>query len=577
MNISDPRFSNVSVIVERYTVEYTVKNNGDSGNGMATGEGLATSLGGSVVQSQAGSNILAVLLALDPSGVMLKLSQMLKIVSRLYYINMNYGDKLDGFLFGIRNLMPAHGDIDQDSEPYKRKWRGKLSKDKIPIDPWEISRTKSLLYIVMFMLNIALVLGSEVYSSFEIINQAQDGKLKQVKVPKALFYVLFYFPKVHLMVFNTVQLDFVLYGARAALHASNLSVGRLLLNYVILLCLSVDCLLFLQSVFEAPRWAKYVRRATPLYISAPKDKQGEQKDHTSNNNNSSLGTDKPQPEQLIDYDRTLAEIRVNYHLIELQCGLLRLQSSAVAYPLVRVCFVLQLLRNFWFQLVVVGGQYATGVALFILISIESSGLLYTLYTWLQHKHLNGVVILLMECLQRMFLLCFVSMAFWHHTSRFDEVVPASYQTSGIFVIILACATEYIMLLIYLTTVGVRMFRKRRDVKELEKIGVVADQKHTEFIKYKPPLENISMMSVSLPKNSTKELTSTPTRKLPPRLKMKLNIVNQGAQAGLVEGRRDPRKITVKATNKLRLKNTAGLKPNKPLATETALNQLADVM
>ena len=270
---------------------------------------------------------------------------------------------------------------------------------------------------------------------------------------------------------------------------------------------------------------------------------------------------------------------MNYHLIELQCGLLRPDVSAVIHPLVRTCFVLQLARNFWFQLAVVAGQYATGLLLLSLIAVESAGLLYTVAAWLRHRHLKGVVLLLMESLQRVFLVLFMSIAFWYHTTRFGERVPQSYQNAGIFVVILACATEYLMMMIYVGMLVRGLLKKRQDIKTLEKSGIKAQDKGPPFLRYVTQ-ESASLVSTTaIPApvmGSLGHLQKTNT--IPKRVKLKLRLKAATSKAPKAEKQEssgsDPQ-TSLKPKRQIKLKVPSRQK--KALLANKELSQIADIL
>ena len=58
------------------------------------------------------SVILMAITVIDPTGVLTRFSQMIKIVTKLYYININYGARLDTFLSRIGETFMTMKDPD---------------------------------------------------------------------------------------------------------------------------------------------------------------------------------------------------------------------------------------------------------------------------------------------------------------------------------------------------------------------------------------------------------------------------------------------------------------------------------
>ena len=58
-------------------------------------------------QSPAASEVINTAVSIDPTGLTTKASQVLKVLQRLSYMNINTGDKLGGFLDGVEKASPA--------------------------------------------------------------------------------------------------------------------------------------------------------------------------------------------------------------------------------------------------------------------------------------------------------------------------------------------------------------------------------------------------------------------------------------------------------------------------------------
>ena len=68
--------------------------------------------GKSILEVLIQTGIIILLLGADPSGTLVKLSQYLKTYNKLYFINVNYGKRLDTFLSRIGDMFKTINDED---------------------------------------------------------------------------------------------------------------------------------------------------------------------------------------------------------------------------------------------------------------------------------------------------------------------------------------------------------------------------------------------------------------------------------------------------------------------------------
>jgi hypothetical protein len=97
---------------------------------------------------------------LDPSGLIVRLCQILKIISKLYFININYGKRLEAFLSKTGTILPSARSTNRDQVYHTNSYEGKL--------------------------------------------------------------VMYYAQKVHLIIFNLVFIDFIWLATRTVLHSRSL-------------------------------------------------------------------------------------------------------------------------------------------------------------------------------------------------------------------------------------------------------------------------------------------------------------------------------------------------------------------
>ena len=133
----------------------------------------------------------------------------MKVVSKLFYINVNYGSKLGTFLGSIGDLFKTINDPDSSiKNVYNAKdYRGKLTLKRSPIDFVASFIDKLTFYLASWLLNMVN----------RFITQ------NRFKVKKWYLYVLYFAPKVHLIIFNLVFIDFFWVITRTLLHSRGLS------------------------------------------------------------------------------------------------------------------------------------------------------------------------------------------------------------------------------------------------------------------------------------------------------------------------------------------------------------------
>jgi len=127
------------------------------------------------------------LIALDPTGTFFRFTKTLQILSKLYFININYGKKQSDFLWLIHHTPEPkeapHLDV-YDSEVT----RGKLTQKSVALD--FISTLSWQVYVYLSSSIIALLLSL------------------RLPLPACMLHLVYYLDRVHLIIFNLVFIDF---------------------------------------------------------------------------------------------------------------------------------------------------------------------------------------------------------------------------------------------------------------------------------------------------------------------------------------------------------------------------------
>ena len=93
---------------------------------------------------------------MDPTGLTTKTSQLVRLYSRLYYLPINFGDKLKAFLESMEKM----GGTKRVVNYYLMKsleyvgWRGRLSEKAVALDFLFDFHWKILLYIILWVLRV---------------------------------------------------------------------------------------------------------------------------------------------------------------------------------------------------------------------------------------------------------------------------------------------------------------------------------------------------------------------------------------------------------------------------------------
>ena len=93
---------------------------------------------------------------MDPTGLTTKASQLVKLYNRLYYLPINFGQKLTTFMESIEKT----GGTKKAINYYLMKsleyvgWKGRLSEKAVALDFFMDFHWKILLYIILWVMRV---------------------------------------------------------------------------------------------------------------------------------------------------------------------------------------------------------------------------------------------------------------------------------------------------------------------------------------------------------------------------------------------------------------------------------------
>jgi hypothetical protein len=453
--------------------------------------------------SATGLAVMGAVLAADPTGAFFRFTKILQIVNKLYFININYGKRLEAFL-----AMSASPQVDVNGDPkrpeivYKaRSTRGKLSKYKI---------TLSGIALPLMMYKII------VYVLSWLVRGAKRLLLDNCLMGKVGIYSCYYANKVHLIIFNLVFIDFIWLAPRTLMHSRGLSWLKMNSTIFVMCLIAADLCLLLAHLLDDRIWRRALEHYTSLkeFCPAPELSSKEKRNDSSMNAlkkpdqpSEQDGPNQPQTKQ-INYKRTYFEIDFNVHLMDMATNTLSLTKDVYDSMIVRL-----LVAQLWFRVPLMGlfimtTQYANCFGITIMLSIELSKLFATIYAYLKYKYLKNIICLLMELSQATTFLAFCSCALLISPKRFDETISDIYQDAGIWIVIASCVAEYLLLLTYIGVAAYDFFKNRRMMKKMN-----VQRKQQSLIKYSEGSSSKPMQQAIQP---SKKYVSPLARRAPGR-------------------------------------------------------------
>jgi len=137
----------------------------------------------------------------DPTGLFTQFTQVLKLLNILYFINIDYGKTAELFFQQIGKSGASRKQGSDDKEAIQRNWRGKLSRKDVLGNYARVYYIRIIIYLSMWLLKAV----TRILIDFE------------VRIPKYMLVCVYYLPRVHLIVFNSVLMDLLFYGTRSLL------------------------------------------------------------------------------------------------------------------------------------------------------------------------------------------------------------------------------------------------------------------------------------------------------------------------------------------------------------------------
>jgi hypothetical protein len=459
-----------------------------------SGAAINSAMGSSLTSSSAFMPVMMTVVALDPTGVLMKFNQILKIINKLYFININYGTRLTAFLAAMGE---PTGDKkgSRDQVYHQQAYRGKLSSEGITFAFLASMNYKVFLYLASW--------------TFRLLSMVLSWR--QTRVAKWILYVIYFGSKAHLIIFNLVFIDFTWYGCHSLMHGRGQPIAEQVLVFVCLMLVCLDSVQVIALITSSSDWLYWVslmkkiesltlEEKKKMHFESLKQKRNKKrngiieekskkakddilktknKEHSLSDEDDSLEepSKKKTKAQPIDYQRTYEEIDSNPHMFQVASVNLSLLARVYLSPLARSLYLLHIGRTIAYQTLTLAGQYASGMCVGLLLAVEVYKISFSLFFYVKYKYLKNIICLLMEVMQSAFLAVFLLIAMILHPKSFDEIILDFYQDAGIWIVIASCVAEYLLLLTYIGVAAYDFFKNRKSrARALKKMQV-------SFIKY----------------------------------------------------------------------------------------------
>lgn len=421
-----------------------------------------------VAQSASSDSVIAytlvgIAVASDFSGTLMQFTKMIQMLNKLSYINLNYGSIMKSYL-SLSSSSYKRGSSNQ--QVYNTlNYRGKLSKEMVTLDVIGFMAMKLVVYRISFIVCYicrCLTRSSAVLS-------------------KGTIYLCHYSNKVHQVVFNLTFVDFVWLAPRTLMHSQKLALAKINIAFITSIMICVDFWYIYLHLTDNRVWRLALEYNT--FMKTLKSSKPEKTKITIGEK------DKKEDNKEIDYIKTYERVNMNSHFM-LSCTVnYSLSWSVYSSKLCRILLFYSYVRTALIPLVITVGQYCVVFCLIILIAIEIMRLFATLWAYLKYKHLKTSVSLLIEISQSAFLASFLILMLLIDEFVEGNDLNSSYQYVAVFIIIVSCATEYLMLVIYISINTYQFFRFRnlmkKDGLEKQKYQLIAYYKSDDSMIFFP--------------------------------------------------------------------------------------------
>ena len=314
----------------------------------------------------------------DPSGSLMKLSQMMKIYCRFRFFDVNYGAYLGSYFeFSAKKFDPPTSKPLNTIVQESNKYYGNLLWKKVALDIFEVNLIRVIFYGASWILKIL---------TFILLWRA----INSGKVGKAVAHMVSISQKIHMISLNSVAVDLIPYTLITLFHTRNISIIILSSSGVLLSLLIYDyCEIWSKGGFSIIKEFKdehILEQSSIATINYHQDQQIDgvvaTSDQTSN------------PQKTLDEKATIQKLRRNITIMQFCTNDLKQNQSFSQVSVLLMCNFSFLLKLSLMQVIFVAMAMNVIPGLAILILLEVLYLLMILVPYCKHIHLRSFLLLI---------------------------------------------------------------------------------------------------------------------------------------------------------------------------------------
>ena len=427
--------------------------------------------------------IYAVVSIIASNLMLVKFGQFIKLLTKIQFINIVFGSKLSAFLDTTTDSFrpPSQKDDNRLEVEESIGFKGKISRKKITLNFFAILKDKIVIYCVSLVLRVYL----------------QVRYWTKGKPPKLVVILMYFFPKIHVILLNLVILDFLFYGARPMSHMKIGYNENKYISSIVIVLLSIDVFFLVYYACETPLWStKYKKRVNEmrkqgLHLKPDEidkldvteqdvlhDKTVVIDEEFKKTHNYKYFSENPEEgyEYGLDYEKSYELItHCNFYIEVMEIPLAR-DKKVYLSVLPRLHVVIGLIRACLYQLFIMCGQHVSTSLITVLMAVEACKMAYHVYTYKKYRYLASVFIFIGEVLQSVFLILFFVICLFIHIGDLPTEVHVKYQTIGIYLVISAVSTEYLLLIFNGLAGAVKGSKEGKIKKKYEKKIKEAEKK-----------------------------------------------------------------------------------------------------
>ena len=404
------------------------------------------------------TDMIGLLSNLDPSGTLTRFFQIMKIISRLTYFNLNYGSRLGLFLSASESMSGIPKQPADLLAHQTNSFRSRLGTFNVSLDlPQCFYTWKVLAYTLSWLLTQSL--------SYVTSTRAQ--------VRPIFLYLLYYWPKVHSALLSVLIVDYAFICPRFTLHSLD-PVDRLY-ALTVLIMLSIDQLTLLHTLMDNHLWYNIVKRVRSdnKNNNRPVDNSGlegngkvrtvkciraasKSINDVGNASRTILINDASKAKVLssastlvgirikhIDYDKTYLQICLGAPIFDTASRNLSFNSSVNTNLFCRLGFIFHNIRLVILHMMMVLSQSLPIPCIFITALTEIARVILVSVLYIKYKLFNNTLTFVLEVNQSLLMSIFLILILASQPNPSDGM-----QSNGIYLVIVICATEYVLNIVY---------------------------------------------------------------------------------------------------------------------------------